>query len=172
MNFYENLFDTYNFCDKTEIIDSFKVSTEEDFNELTQLKQVEYYENQSDKLLFKNRSEIVLFLLTKNYYKSKLFDKHWNEALQMKKPILVLSLEPDLKWEFKDFEVFDIADYVNRSLKFDYLYLFTFNFHLKNGFDAMYFKFIKKVKMLLGITDEERVSRKEIIRPENLILIF
>jgi hypothetical protein len=66
------------------------VSIEEDFNELTQLKQVEYYENQSDKLLLKNRSEIVLFLLTKNYHKSKLFDKHWNEALQMKKPVLVL----------------------------------------------------------------------------------
>ncbi len=61
---------------------------------------------------------------------------------------------------------------MNRSLKFDYLYLFIFNFHLKNGFDALYFKFIEKVRMLLGITNEERVSRIETIKPESLILIF
>ena len=162
MNFFEILLDTYNFCNKTEIIESFKMTTEEDFNELTKLKQVEYYENQADKLLFKKQAEIVVFLLTKNYYKSQLFDRHLDEAIQMNKRILILLLETDINHSIKEFKVFSIADYVNRSLKLDYLFLFTFNIYLKNAFDDAYFEFIKEIKNILGITDEEKVSKSNV----------
>ena len=87
IDFYGNLLDSYNFANKREIIESFKMLTQEDFNKIKEFKNIEYYENQSDKLLFKEKSELVLFLITKNYYKSQLFDKH---SFSIKPQLLVI----------------------------------------------------------------------------------
>ena len=153
IDFYGNLLDSYNFANKREIIESFKMLTQEDFNKIKEFKNIEYYENQSDKLLFKEKSELVLFLITKNYYKSQLFDKHWIEAVIMKKRILIVFLESIMNFQefnFEDHKLFVINDFISKSLKNENLYKYVYLFNFKEIVTVAFLELMTEVKRILG----------------------
>ena len=76
MDCYETVLKEYNFLSKDEIIGSFKISTKDDYNEFIKLKNIDIDEDQYLKSVFKQKSEIMIFLMTKDYNNSNLFDEN------------------------------------------------------------------------------------------------
>jgi hypothetical protein len=114
MDFYAKILDEYNFLIKDELIEYYKMSTQADFEEFVKLKNIDMCENHSFKSIFKEKAEIVIFLLTNNYFNSKRFDHDLNEVIEMKKDILMVLLEKEInpkRMQFKDRKVFSLINY-------------------------------------------------------------
>jgi hypothetical protein len=73
---------------------------------------------------FKKQCSLIVFLITKKYLNSELFDNHWKEANETKKDIVIFLLEQDLELsqdQFMNYKVLNIIDFMkklNSSFKY------------------------------------------------------
>jgi hypothetical protein len=116
MQFYEEILDSYNFKIKDQIIDLIKNSSEED-TDICLLKDIFYHVEINEKDIFKQKSKLHIFLVTKNYFESGLLETDLNEALSLNKEIFILLLEGGLDInhvKFKNHKVYNICDAVDK----------------------------------------------------------
>jgi hypothetical protein len=98
IDFYAKILDEYNFIDPNNIID-FYIKSSQNFDLLKKLEDIEAYRNLSFKSIFEEKAEISIFLMTRNYCDSSLFDKNLKKARGMKKIILLVFLEEGISIE-------------------------------------------------------------------------
>ncbi len=98
IDFYAKILDEYNFIDPNNMI-NFYTKSSQNFDLLKKLKDIESYRNLSLKSIFEEKAEIFIFLLTRNYCDSSLFDKNLRKARGMKKIILLVFLEEGISIE-------------------------------------------------------------------------
>ena len=75
------------------------MKSSQNFDLLKKLKDIEAYRNLSLKSIFEEKAEIFIFLLTRNYCDSSLFDKNLRKARGMKNIILIVFLEEGISIE-------------------------------------------------------------------------
>ena len=106
---YKLALETYNFGVKDEIVNFIEQKIDTDSNvsfAVKQINNVEIMEN--DEL--KKQAQLIVFLMNRKYSTSDLFALHWNDAISLKKEILVFLLE-DINvenFDFKNFKVFNV----------------------------------------------------------------
>jgi hypothetical protein len=72
----------------------------------------------------KQQCSLIVFLITKKYLNSELFENHWKEANETKKDIVIFLLEQDLELnqdQFMNYKVLNIIDFMkklNSSFKY------------------------------------------------------
>ncbi len=116
IQFYEEILDSYNFKIKDQIIDLIKNSSKED-TDICLLKDIFNHIEINEKDTFKQKSKLHIFLITKNYLESGVFETDLNEALSLNKEIFILLLEGGLDInhaKLKNHKVYNICDAVDK----------------------------------------------------------
>jgi hypothetical protein len=67
-----------------------------------------------------SQSKLVIFLLTKSYFESKLFEKHLQESIELNKTILMIKLEEFDSISIKRFKIFDMIESIQDLSSFGY----------------------------------------------------
>ena len=108
MMHFNQILEGYNFLNYQKVLRIIKRSDEFDsyiYNIAQDLCDIDYI----DPCIAKNNSKILIFLITKSYFESKLFEKHCFEASQSNKEVfLILQNDKDLNpnnFKFQDFKL-------------------------------------------------------------------
>ena len=120
MKYYENVLESFNFYIKDQIIEIIKNAASND-SDICSLKDRFHQIEVNEKEIFKQKSRLIVFLITKNYLESSLFDKNLNEAECLKKDIYILLIEGGLDSnnpKYKKYKVYNICDAVDKCINF------------------------------------------------------
>ena len=66
-----------------------------------------------------------MFLITKKYLNSELFENHWKEANETKKDIVIFLLEQDLELNQDQFMNYKVSYIIDFMEKFNYSFKYT-----------------------------------------------
>ena len=116
IQYYEDILESYNFKIKDQIINLMKNSKEKDSDIFCLKKSFNQIEI-NEKEIFKKKSKLLIFLITKNYLESEIFETHLNEAVSLNKEIFILLLEGGLDVKHVKFgkhKVYNICDAVDK----------------------------------------------------------
>ena len=112
VEYYKEILDAYNICLKDEIIKLIESSPSDDY-EIFVLTNILNQVNKNEKIVFKEKCDLFVFLITKSYLDSEFFEKHLHEANELNKYILILLLEDGIAADdikFQNYKVFNIKE--------------------------------------------------------------
>jgi hypothetical protein len=101
----------------------------------------------------RKQCSLIVFLITKKYLNSVLFENHWKEANETKKDIVIFLLEQDLElnqYQFMNYKVLNIIDFMkNLNSPFEYS---KWKLEEKSDDENAFFEFLIKLKEKLAVS--------------------
>jgi hypothetical protein len=101
----------------------------------------------------KKQCLLIVFLITKKYLNSELFENHWKEANETKKDIVIFLLEQDLELnqdQFMNYTVLNIIDFMKKlNSSFEYS---KWKLEEKSDEENAFFEFLIKFKEKLAVS--------------------
>jgi hypothetical protein len=148
LNLYETIFDSYNiFLEKEKLRDMIIESKVDELDVLISILTLNEI-NLMDKMKLEDQSIIHVFILTKEYFRSKIFKENLDKILNLKKEVILFLNESDqidLKFELKKFQEFKILLIKSSFLKTKNIP--THNYQHVDTDDQRFYEFFHELKV-------------------------